>query len=79
MRKTTLARVVDGRKRYYTMSISLNLLGEYELDKVYGSMKNKKPTGCIREFFVSFDDALYSLHTTLKSKTAKGYAPLMFC
>lgn len=79
MRKTTLARVVDGRERYYILSLAQNLFGEWELDRVYGALRNKRPTGKLREFYDSLEVAVMSFESILKSKTAKGYAPLILC
>jgi predicted DNA-binding WGR domain protein len=77
MQKVMLVRVEKGRERYYKLSISKNLFGDFELDRVYGATRNKKPTRSLREFFGSLEDAVCFFNTTLKSKTAKGYIPFI--
>jgi len=68
-----LTRVVNGRERYYIISIYQTLFGEVCLERIYGSTKNKKPTGSIRSFFSALQDAKELYSQILQNKTHKGY------
>jgi len=54
--------------RYYP-----TLFGEWLLERTYGSLKNKKPTRVIKEYFSHFEDMEASIEKLLKQKNAKGY------
>jgi predicted DNA-binding WGR domain protein len=76
--KAKLIRLVESKERYYVVSINPTLIGEWELLKVFGATRNKKPTGIVREYYASEVDAQTAYANTLKSKTLRGYIPLIF-
>lgn len=71
--KTTLYRSVNDNKRYYKISIHPTLFGDYLLDREYGSIKNKKPTGRKSEYFVLLDTAIMQFKALFLQKVKKGY------
>jgi predicted DNA-binding WGR domain protein len=71
--KMTLTRVVNNRIRYYQITLGANLFGEYVIDRVYGSMNNKRPTGVIKEYCTSLQDANSKIKTIVHQKQQKGY------
>ena len=68
-----LYREVNHQIRYYTLQIYKTLFGEYILEKKYGSIKNKRPTGVKREFFLSLGDAVKATALQIEAKLKRGY------
>jgi len=68
-----LYREVNNHIRYYNLSIYKTLFGEYLLQKEYGSIKNKRPTGIRREYFLTLKEALKVCKKCLNEKMKKGY------
>lgn len=68
-----LTRSVKGRMRYYLLKIEETLFGEYLLEKVYGSMSNKKPTRVLKEYYDSWVEAKKKFDGIVKGKKKKGY------
>ena len=68
-----LTRFVKGRMRYYLLKIEETLFGEYLLEKVYGSMSNKKPTRVLKEYYDSWVEAKKKFDGIVKGKKKKGY------
>lgn len=75
MPKVMLTRVVSSKRRYYQISLGANLFGWYEMERVYGSMSNKSPTGHIREYYTNMDAAVREFDRVVKQKIGKGYVP----
>ncbi|MDD3465607.1 MAG: WGR domain-containing protein [Campylobacterales bacterium] len=73
MYKQTLTRKVGNRIRYYTLDLQMDLFGEYIVNKIFGSICNKKPTGFKREYFQTRESAIISFKRNLALKMAKGY------
>ncbi|WP_457748235.1 WGR domain-containing protein [Sulfurimonas sp.] len=71
--RVTLYREVNHKKRYYRVSLLLNLFGEYIFQIIYGSCERKKPTRVIEEYFKTYAEAYRSLELKLKEKYKKGY------
>lgn len=74
MLKKTLYRVCNERERYYHVSLYKTLFGEFCIERIYGALKNKKPTGSKREFFDSVSDAKARYRSIMKAKASKGYS-----
>ena len=72
----TIYKTVNNKVRYYTISFYRNLFDEYILEKRYGSLKNKTPTGIKRDFFQTLSSALDAGTKKLKEKLNKGYRSL---
>ena len=68
-----LQREVNHRVRYYSLKIYKNLFGEYILESEYGSIKNKRPTGVQRDYFVTIHETLVSRALKIEAKIKKGY------
>jgi len=71
--KITLYRMVNYKMRYYTLAIYNTLFGEYIFIRENGSLKNKRPTRVMREYFSSYTEAYRHLELKLKEKYKKGY------
>jgi hypothetical protein len=50
------------------------LFGDFCIERIYGSLKNKKPTGLKKEFFESVSDAKARYFSIMKAKKSKGYS-----
>lgn len=72
-RKVTLLREVNSRERYYSLHISTTLFGEYLLIKENGSVKNKKPTRIVKEYYKKEYEVLLRYMTIIREKIKKGY------
>ena len=62
-----------GRHRYYRLLTYPTLFGEFLLIREFGSMKNKKPTGVIKEYFSSVLELENTLNKIYREKIKKGY------
>ena len=69
-----LTRSVKGRMRYYLLKIEQTLFGEYLLEKVYASMKHKKPTRVLKEYYNSWVEAKKMFDGVSRGKKRKGYS-----
>jgi predicted DNA-binding WGR domain protein len=70
---TTLFREVDHKLRYYSLKLYPTLFQEVILERSFGSVKNKKPTRVIKEYFSHIEDAMCKYSEILKQKINKGY------
>lgn len=68
-----LFRVVNNKTRYYNIYILKNLFDDYVVTREYGSIKNKKPTRVIENYFISNEQCLEFLERFLAMKIKKGY------
>lgn len=75
--KTTMTRSVKGRVRYYTLELIPNLFGEWMLMRTYGSIKQRKPTGVIREIYDSVEEAFHSMQLLIRAKEKKRVYAVM--
>jgi hypothetical protein len=71
-----LHKEVNHRIRYYSLEIYKNLFGEYILEKKYGSLKNKRPTGIKRECYIYLNDARFACAQKIQEKVERGYKKL---
>ncbi len=69
----TLHRDVNKKVRYYSLKIYPTLFEEVILERSFGSVKNKKPTRVIKEYFSHIENAFGELDIVLRSKLTKGY------
>lgn len=68
-----LYREVDGRVRYYFINIYKNLFSEYILQRQYGNIKYKKPTGVKVTYYKKLTDAILAMKSLADKKYKKGY------
>ena len=68
-----LQREVNHRMRYYSLKVYKTLFNEYILESEYGSMKNKHPTGCKRDYFITLQETLVARAMKIQVKIKKGY------
>jgi len=68
-----LYREVNHRIRYYSFKVYKTLFGEYILEREYGSIKNKRPTGIKREYFNTRSEALIICNKNIEAKLKRGY------
>lgn len=71
--KTMLIRRVNDRVRYYLVELFENLFGEWMVIRTYGSIKAQSPTGVIREYYTSANEAELSVKKIIRQKEHKGY------
>ena len=69
-----LYREVKGNIRYYVLKVYRNLFDEYILESIYGSIKNKSPTGVRRDYFITLEEALKVRAKKVDAKMQKGYS-----
>lgn len=72
-RRVMLFREVNSRVRYYSLHLCMTLFGEYLLVKENGSIKNKKSTRVVKEYYETLAQAMKSYRAKLLEKTNKGY------
>ncbi|MDX4028344.1 WGR domain-containing protein [Aliarcobacter skirrowii] len=68
-----LTRIVNDKERYYKLNIEFNLFEEYLVENIYGSVKNKTPTGVIQKIFITKKEAINYVKKTIEKKIKKGY------
>jgi predicted DNA-binding WGR domain protein len=71
--KTTMIRTVRGRVRYYTLELTPNLFGEWILSRTYGALRARRPTGVIRQIYMSAKEAYAAMEALLEAKGKRGY------
>ena len=64
---------MNHRIRYYSFKVYKTLFGEYILEREYGSIKNKRPTGIKREYFNTRSEALIICNKNIEVKLKRGY------
>ena len=68
-----LRREVNGKLRYYKISIYPTLFNEFLLEREFGSIKNKKPTRVIKKYFDNINAALKEFDEIFNIRIKKGY------
>ena len=72
---TYLTRVVDGRTRYLRVEFLRTLFDDmFLVEKVYGSIKNSKPTGIKKNIFYNKDEAIKYFKRYIEMKIDRGYS-----
>ena len=70
----SMTRQTDrGTVRYYKLELFCTLFGEFVVERRYGNICFKSPTGIKKDFFDSYDDAVMIFKQLLKQKQKKGY------
>lgn len=69
----SMTRYTNKGTRYYKLMLYLNLFDEFVVERQYGRISYKTPTGTKKDFFNSFDDAVIIFKKLLKQKKKKGY------
>jgi len=59
--------------RYYKLELFLSLFGEYIVEREYGNVIYRSPTGRRKNIFLSINSAKEFYFKTLKSKKHRGY------
>ena len=74
---TYLTRVVDGKTRYLKVEFLKTLFDDiFLVEKVYGSIKNSKPTGKKKNIFYNKEEAIKHFKRYIEMKIDKGYSYL---
>jgi len=68
-----LYREVNYRVRYYSIRVYKTLFGEYLLEKRYGSLKNKRPTGITKEYYENIELTVSAIKKIVSLKLKRGY------
>ena len=74
MKFPVLYRTVNQKKRYYSLELTPTLFGQILLTREYGGLKNKKPTGIIKEYFSNLQDAVMAFENLVHLKQRKEYS-----
>ena len=72
-----LYRCVNHKVRYYKLYLTPTLFGEYLFVREYGSVKYKKPTRVIREYYSSLEEAFSKFDKKLREKLFRGYGDMV--
>jgi len=72
-RRITLFREVNSRVRYYSLYLSMTLFGEYVLIRENGSVKNKKPTRVVKEYYKKEYEVILRYKEIVSEKFKRGY------
>jgi len=59
--------------RYYKLEIFLSLFGEYIVEREYGNVAYRTPTGTRKNIFLSVESAKEFYFKTLKTRKNRGY------
>ncbi|WP_187648726.1 WGR domain-containing protein [Nitrosophilus labii] len=74
MKRVSLIRQTKkGNIRYYRIELFLTLFGDYILEREYGNIRYKGPTGIRKNYFARFDEAIAQYDKIIKQKIRKGY------
>lgn len=60
-----------GTVRYYKLELFCTLFGEFVVERKYGNVHFKSPTGIKKDLFESYDDASVIFKQLLKQKQKK--------
>lgn len=71
--KVTLFRRVNNNVRYYCLTLTKTLFGDYILIKENGSLKNNRPTRVAQEYFSSVTEALTIFKVRIQERYKRGY------
>jgi len=72
-RRITLFREVNSRVRYYSLYLYMTLFGEYLLVRENGSVKNKKPTRRVKEYYKKEYEVILRYKEIVSGKFKRGY------
>jgi predicted DNA-binding WGR domain protein len=73
MKLTMIRKTNDTNIRFYKLAIELNLFNEYLVERIYGSVKNKSPTGMVKNIFKMECEAMSFARDIVSKKLKKGY------
>jgi len=71
--RVILYRRVKNNLRYYKIEINKTLFDEFELLRIFGNIANKNPTGIIKKYFLTIDEAQKEFKNIFDKKIKKGY------
>jgi predicted DNA-binding WGR domain protein len=71
--RNKLIRTVNGNRRYYEINVSPTLFGDFCVERIYGSVRNRSYTGLTKSYFDTFSEAILFYKKILHAKLSKGY------
>jgi len=71
--RITLFRNVNHRTRYYHISVHPTLFNTYVLERIYGSVTNRRPTRIIEEHFEELVSAIDAFEVHKGKRKHRGY------
>lgn len=72
--RITLHRTTaKGNTRYYHLELFLTLFGEFCLERTYGNVRFRSPTGVMKTYYRTMQDAKKFYDSLVKQKIKKGY------
>jgi len=71
--KETLFKSNRGNIRYYKIELFLSLFDDYIVEREYGNIRYKAPTGIRKNLFSSFKAAKDFYNSIIKKKKQRGY------
>lgn len=66
-------RIDDKHTRYYKIEYFATLFGDILLERIYGNVSYKKPTGHIKKYYSNMKDANDVFTLVLREKIKRGY------
>lgn len=74
MQRVSLQRTTNiGHIRYYRIELFATLFGEFVVEREYGNVKNKTPTGHKKMMYNTIEDAKEAFLMIVDLKQKKGY------
>lgn len=68
----------NGKIRYYKLELLSTLFGDFIVEREYGNIMYKSPTGIKKSFFDNYNDAYEMFIKLLKRKEKRGYCNASF-
>ena len=72
-RKTLVRRTECGNTRYYRLELHPTLFNEYIVEREYGNVRYRRPTGIKIDYFYDEESAKSRYLSILRQKKNKGY------
>jgi len=73
--QTKLYRKIDSKHiRYYFIELQKTLFGDYIVERIYGNLLNRAPTGKRINYFNTKEEAEKFFNKTINKKQKKGYS-----
>lgn len=75
LRASLIKDTNNGNIRYYNLQVFTTLFDEYLLERIYGNIRYKSPTGVKKNYYTAITAAKEKYELLLRQKIARGYQP----
>ena len=75
LRASLIKDTNNGNIRYYNLEVFETLFGEYLLERIYGNIRYKAPTGVKKNYYTVITTAKEKYEFLLRQKMDRGYQP----